>query len=636
MRKVNPEYAKAIMAIANRAPYLKLLGMKICELDYGYCRVETQINDSLNNPFASVHGGVFSSILDTATFWALYCCIGEEDGITTLDLQVNNLAAAASGKIIAEGRLIRMGRTIGLAEGTLKDENGRQYIIKGMAFGNKVWDNPAEPPVNKHHTEESYEELADLGFNSVRFYLNYSLFENDASPYEYKESGFKWLDQNIEWAEKYGIRLVLNMHYPQGGYQSQGNGDELWTDTENQNRLIALWTEIARRYSDNPSVLGYGIVNEPVVSAKDYEDPLEKWRELAQDITDSIRTVDDNHLIFVERMCAAEDTATGNLQWENFNNDNNFIKINGDDIVYEFHYYDYHPFTHQGFDWAGTQGYDLTYPDESIAISTSGSSWEAATFDGDSADLKSEEWQYLESSLMTITEDNQKLLNLVFQAQNLGNNGIAYADNLKIDEYDENGKFVKTVYSEDFKNGNIFSFWSENNTGSGGKANIGYDDNASLCISGTTSDASFGRNNLLAVKGHSYKASGYFKVENAGQSAVVRPRVDVWSADEVSAFNKDFLEKSILNNIRFSIDNNVPVYCGEFGAGVNCFKNDRGGDRWVSDVIDVFIENDISFNYHTYHETGFGLYTDWNDLPTTLNEVLYELFKVKLTGIRSP
>lgn len=45
MRKVNPEYAKAIMAIANKAPYLQLLGMKLCELDYGYCRVETQIND---------------------------------------------------------------------------------------------------------------------------------------------------------------------------------------------------------------------------------------------------------------------------------------------------------------------------------------------------------------------------------------------------------------------------------------------------------------------------------------------------------------------------------------------------------------------------------------------------------------
>ena len=114
MRKVNPEYAKAIMAIANRAPYLKLLGMKICELDYGYCRVETQINDSLN----------------------------------TLDLQVNNLAAAACGKIIAEGRLIRMGRTIGLAEGTLKDENGRllvqgtskMFVLPGLQSIDKVAD----------------------------------------------------------------------------------------------------------------------------------------------------------------------------------------------------------------------------------------------------------------------------------------------------------------------------------------------------------------------------------------------------------------------------------------------------------------------------------------------------------------
>ncbi|MCD7873636.1 MAG: PaaI family thioesterase [Acidaminococcaceae bacterium] len=148
MKKVNPEYARAIMEIANRDPYLKLLGMKICELDYGYCRVETQLDTSLNNPFGSLHGGVFSSILDTATFWVLYCCIGENDGITTLDLQVNNLAAINSGTIIVEGRLIRMGRTIGLAEGTLKDENGRllaqgtskMFVLPGLQSIDKVVD----------------------------------------------------------------------------------------------------------------------------------------------------------------------------------------------------------------------------------------------------------------------------------------------------------------------------------------------------------------------------------------------------------------------------------------------------------------------------------------------------------------
>lgn len=95
-----------------------------------------------------MHGGVFSSILDTVTFWALYCCIDEDDGITTLDLQANNLASVQSGKIIAEGKLIRMGRTIGLAEGTLKDETGKllvqgtskMFVLPGLQSIDKIAD----------------------------------------------------------------------------------------------------------------------------------------------------------------------------------------------------------------------------------------------------------------------------------------------------------------------------------------------------------------------------------------------------------------------------------------------------------------------------------------------------------------
>ena len=43
-----------------------------------------------------------------------------------------------------------------------------------------------------------------MGFNSVRFYLNYGLFEDDSKPYEYKESGFEWIDRNVEWAKENG------------------------------------------------------------------------------------------------------------------------------------------------------------------------------------------------------------------------------------------------------------------------------------------------------------------------------------------------------------------------------------------------------------------------------------------------
>ena len=92
------------------------------------------------------------------------------------------------------------------------------------------------------------------------------------------------------------------MHYPQGGYQSQGNGTALWTEPENPKRLCALWTEIAKRYADEPVILGYGLVNEPVVAAASGEESLALWQSVAQMLTDGIRTVDQNHMIFVERM----------------------------------------------------------------------------------------------------------------------------------------------------------------------------------------------------------------------------------------------------------------------------------------------------------------------------------------------
>lgn len=523
------------------------------------------------------------------------------------------------GFIKADGRL-------------LTDENGKQYIIKGMAFGNEVWGNPSVPPENKHHTEDSYKELSELGFNSVRFYINYGLFESDSNPYEYNEKGFEWLDKNIKQAKKYGIRLLFNMHYPQGGYQSQGNGLELWTEEENQKRLIALWTEIADRYKNEPAVLGYGLVNEPVVAmTATEEDCITQWQELAQNITDSIRTKDENHPVFVERMCAVKDVESGNSKWENFNDTNNYVKIYDDNVVYEFHFYEPHSFSHQGFSWAGTGASEVKYPDESLVMAGN-AKWLTATFNGNKADTSKEDWQYLESSFLNVNNSDYKVLGLVFQGQNIGENGVVYADNLKIDEYDENNKFVKTVFMDDFTNDNGFYFWSNDNSGRGYISNsVGYDDSTSLCISGTTDDANFGKNIFKAVQGHNYKASGYFKVKNAEKNAVIRPRVDALSADYAYEFNKTFLEAGILNNIRFSIDENVPVYCGEFGAGINCFKEGIGGEQWVSDVIDIFMENDISFNYHTYHEVSFGLYTNPAYLPPDKrNEALYNIFEKKL------
>jgi endoglucanase len=83
-------------------------------------------------------------------------------------------------------------------------EKSETILLNGVCFGNNVWANPKNP-VENHHTESDFAVLKSVGANAVRFYLNYGLFEDDSSPYLYKKSGFDWLDQNIAWAEKYGI-----------------------------------------------------------------------------------------------------------------------------------------------------------------------------------------------------------------------------------------------------------------------------------------------------------------------------------------------------------------------------------------------------------------------------------------------
>ena len=108
------------------------------------------------------------------------------------------------------------------------DPGGQPVVLRGVAFGNQVWQDMAVPVL--HHSEVDYQRLVEMGMNSARFYLHYATFEDDANPGSYKAEGWQWLDTNIAWAKKHGIYLVLNMHVPPGGYQSQGKGTALWDD----------------------------------------------------------------------------------------------------------------------------------------------------------------------------------------------------------------------------------------------------------------------------------------------------------------------------------------------------------------------------------------------------------------------
>ena len=90
MRKINPEHVKKFIEKINSAPYFQLLSMRICELGLGYSISEIDIADEHFNPFGGVHGGVFSSIIDSAASWALFYGIEDETaGLTSVKMPLS-------------------------------------------------------------------------------------------------------------------------------------------------------------------------------------------------------------------------------------------------------------------------------------------------------------------------------------------------------------------------------------------------------------------------------------------------------------------------------------------------------------------------------------------------------------------
>ncbi|MDR1542391.1 MAG: PaaI family thioesterase [Clostridiales bacterium] len=125
MKEINPEHLNAIISLANRSPYFDLLSMKLREMEIGYARVEIDVIKKHLNPFGWLHGGVYSSIIDAASYWSLYCEMEEDAGAVSIDLNVDFTLTVNQGKITAEGKPIKIGRSILIAEASVKDERGK-------------------------------------------------------------------------------------------------------------------------------------------------------------------------------------------------------------------------------------------------------------------------------------------------------------------------------------------------------------------------------------------------------------------------------------------------------------------------------------------------------------------------------
>jgi endoglucanase len=515
-------------------------------------------------------------------------------------------------------------------EGKVLKYKGEEIHLRGMAFGNLVYEDNRSPA--QHHSEIDLQRVRSLGMNAIRFYLNYKTFESDASPYTYKQSGWDWLDKNVEWAKNNGIFLILNMHVPQGGYQSTCNGDALWTNPENQNRLAALWKAIAERYKDEPQIGAYDILNEPTPSGS-----IQNWSNLAQQIIDSIRSVDANHLIITERALAL------NCDYSYSDANNNYPQITEENLMYTVHLYDPYEFTHQNLDWANT-GDGGQYPDEDLLTPPADATYYTGNYTNPSIPSGTTDWKYYTGKPFTVADDKIILGRIVYVTNKIGA-GKVYFDDFELKELDANGNEIRTIFSVNPTSGNYW-WYSADGTGTFKGETTGHNDSYSLSVSGNVGAASVicYEYSFKVTQGHKYVVSGWMKGENVPVGATATITTEFYNSPSnspVGARNYQSLVDKITAYSKYIEDKGYPVYFGEFGVARNAFENDKGGDRWVADALHIFDSLGYHFTYHSYKEPSFGFYDGWEKPvdTTTVNKALEKVFRDffgTTTGLFSP
>jgi uncharacterized protein (TIGR00369 family) len=106
-------------------PVAELLGIEFVEAGGGECTMRLEAEERHSNPMGTIHGGVIGDLADAAMGMAYFSTLGEGESFTTLELKLNFVRPFWTGTLLAHGRVVHGGRTVGLTECDVVDDRGR-------------------------------------------------------------------------------------------------------------------------------------------------------------------------------------------------------------------------------------------------------------------------------------------------------------------------------------------------------------------------------------------------------------------------------------------------------------------------------------------------------------------------------
>ncbi|WP_405770740.1 discoidin domain-containing protein [Streptomyces sp. NBC_00080] len=239
----------------------------------------------------------------------------------------------------ASGRYIKLALTasssawwsVDEASVSLYNDDNNMNVEYQSRFGATTTQSILNTHMNSWIQASDLDNIAAMGMNTIRLPIGWRTLLNDDGTW--KTNAFTKIDWLVSQAAQRNIYVILDLHSLPGGNCPWGscgrqaiNPNEFWSNATYQDWVNDIWHTMAARYAGNPTVAGYDLMNEPLLSYNESTSDVTQKSAYYDRLYKTVRAVDPDHVIFMQAF----------FSWENIAAPSTYGWTN---VAYELHPY---------------------------------------------------------------------------------------------------------------------------------------------------------------------------------------------------------------------------------------------------------------------------------------------------------
>jgi uncharacterized protein (TIGR00369 family) len=126
------DYAGRVRASFARQGAMGTLGASLAAIAPGYCAIALAPSAAVSQQDGYVHAGVVAAIADSAGGYAGFTLFPEDASVLTVEFKLNLLAPARGSRLVAEGFVVKPGRTLAITRGEVHAEDGATRTLVAL------------------------------------------------------------------------------------------------------------------------------------------------------------------------------------------------------------------------------------------------------------------------------------------------------------------------------------------------------------------------------------------------------------------------------------------------------------------------------------------------------------------------